>query len=297
MIAFVVICLISSTFAFKEEFTTVKIGNQKTLNCDDKDDITWTFAKNSTDEETPIEADDKVYKIAESKLVILSVQEDNLGNYKCKNEDDETLMVFEVSITFKLRKMPKSISIDEGSPAEINCSLHSSGQEVIFKWFSKPEYGESSKLDPICSDSANSACSFMSETNIDAQALFDKRDKSAPPTPFSERSEIVTGMENNIPYSTLKIKEAFVEDRKIYVCQAILSESEDVIDCKSSKECSEVETILRVKDPLAAVWPFIGIVAEVILLCVIIFFCERRKSDEKDDYDEGSNGNSIRQKK
>jgi len=64
----------------------------------------------------------------------------------------------------------------------------------------------------------------------------------------------------------------------------------------------EMETILRVKDPLAAVWPFCGIVAEVIVLCLIIFFCERRKSEEKEDYDDGLNGainstSSLKQKK
>ena len=94
--------------------------------------------------------------------------------------------------------------------------------------------------------------------------LFDKRDKDAPVTPLAERSEITTGETNGIPYSILKIKNAYLEDRKIYICQAILKDTdEDVEDCKESKECDEVETILRVKDPLAAVWPFIGIVAEV----------------------------------
>jgi hypothetical protein len=47
-------------------------------------------------------------------------------------------------------------------------------------------------------------------------------------------------------------------------------------------------------DPLAALWPFCGIVVEVVLLCIIIFFCEKRKeAAEKEDYDEGSNGNNV----
>ena len=138
------------------------------------------------------------------------------------------------------------------------------------------------------------------------QALFDKRDKDAPVIPLSERSEITTGEDDGVPYSILTIKDAYKEDRKIYICQAVLSEgTEDNTDCSESKECDEVETILRVKDPLAAVWPFCGIVAEVmkeenffifyqlvhnvqvVVLCLIIFFCERRKSDEKEDYDDG----------
>ena len=97
------------------------------------------------------------------------------------------------------------------------------------------------------------------------QALFDKRDKDAPVIPLSERSEITTGEDDGVPYSILTIKDAYKEDRKIYICQAVLSEgTEDNTDCSESKECDEVETILRVKDPLAAVWPFCGIVAEVM---------------------------------
>ena len=89
--------------------------------------------------------------------------------------------------------------------------------------------------------------------------------------------------------------------------QALLVGSSATEDCKeaSNKECDETQVLLRVKDPLAALYPFVGIVIEVetskqktcllfikcfilqvILLCIVIFFCERNKSDDKDDYEE-----------
>jgi len=300
MICLVFLGVVGLVAGVEEEYVSIKIGNQKTLDCKTEDEVTWTFSTNNTDEETPVVADEKIFKIDGSKLVLLSVQEENLGVYRCANAD-ETLKAFEIGISFKLKKMAKSISIDEGSSTEndLKCSLHSSGQDVVFKWFSRAEE-EDSERTLICSKSSDTDCS---QNNIVAEALFDKRDKDAPVIPLSERSEITTGEDDGVPYSILTIKDAYKEDRKIYICQAVLSEgTEDNTDCSESKECDEVETILRVKDPLAAVWPFCGIVAEVVVLCLIIFFCERRKSDEKEDYDDGLNGamnstSSLKQKK
>lgn len=36
-------------------------------------------------------------------------------------------------------------------------------------------------------------------------------------------------------------------------------------------------------DKLAALWPFLGIVAEVAILCLIIFIYEKKRSKESDD--------------
>lgn len=40
-------------------------------------------------------------------------------------------------------------------------------------------------------------------------------------------------------------------------------------------------------DKLAALWPFLGIVAEVIVLCVIIFIYEKKRSREMEDEADG----------
>ena len=65
------------------------------------------------------------------------------------------------------------------------------------------------------------------------------------------------------------------EKTQVFICRASVvgTEQEDLDDCDKSKHCDSTETILRVKDPLAAVWPFCGIVVEVLLTLVFGFDC------------------------
>ena len=70
------------------------------------------------------------------------------------------------------------------------------------------------------------------------------------------------------PVTTLLIAKT-----QVFICRASVvgTEQEDLDDCDKSKHCDSTETILRVKDPLAAVWPFCGIVVEVLSTLVVGF--------------------------
>merc|ERR1712203_1179988 len=238
------------------------------------------------------------YKIDGSNLIVKDVQEEDLGVYRC-SEDGEEIAAFHLDISVRVKKFPPSFSIDEGSSTDpkksLKCEVFSADQEIQFKWFSRPEDEDSASktLNPVCAQTEDNDCSVPV-----AQPLFEKKDSNVPVVPLPSRTTITRGTnEEGNPFSSLQIKDTDKTDRRVFICQAsVVGTDLDLEDCKDSKSkhCDRTETILRVKDPLAAVWPFCGIVVEVILLCVIIFFCEKKKTaSEKEDYDEGSNGNNM----
>jgi hypothetical protein len=75
--------------------------------------------------------------------------------------------------------------------------------------------------------------------------------------------------------ATLRVEKAEFTDEAIYTCFVI-------------NEYGNMSTSIqiRVKDKLAALWPFLGICAEVIILCAIIFIYEKRRNNKNLDDDE-----------
>lgn len=78
---------------------------------------------------------------------------------------------------------------------------------------------------------------------------------------------------NNLTDSQLVIETLEETDRAVYRC----SVANDINE-------ANVTIMVRVKDKLAALWPFLGILAEVAVLCTIIFIYEKRRA--KQEYDE-----------
>jgi hypothetical protein len=183
-----------------------------------------------------------------------------------------------------MKKMKKSYSVDVGDDTKasvLNCSIvptkGNEQVEVEFRWYVRGEDEES--LPSAGNEPGERICNEPNgKCKGDRMSLKVAEDKNS---------------------VVLSITNATLEDRKIYSCRVIQKEKElnfnDEWSCDADPFCGETEALLRVKDPLAAIWPFIGIVAEVVILCIVIFFCERRREgkEEELDEDEGYNGNNA----
>ncbi|XP_022672207.1 basigin-like isoform X2 [Varroa destructor] len=86
---------------------------------------------------------------------------------------------------------------------------------------------------------------------------------------------------DSVKDAKLIIRNLQYSDKGKYVCQAT-----------SLNVTTEVEINVRVKDKYAALWPFLGICAEVAILCTIIFIYEKRRTkpefEDDDDKKESS---------
>lgn len=76
---------------------------------------------------------------------------------------------------------------------------------------------------------------------------------------------------NGIDNSKLIIDPSKISDRGTYTC---IGTNEYMTNLPAATSV----TFLRVKDKLAALWPFLGICAEVFFLCAIILIYEKRRN-------------------
>lgn len=185
---------------------------------------------------------------------------------------------------FRVIKFHKSYEIADGEDFVQECDLELRDDADVpasqigykwYKWTETNDYSFQPKVDegkPNCSLSVQGATKWLEITGNE------KADGD-----LEVHIQLLTP-------STVKIEDARRDDRRGYKCIAYNISDESI--------CSESVFFLRVKDKMAVLYPSVGIVAEVVVLLIIIFACEKAKgssnSGSGSDNDDEYNGNAVR---
>jgi len=229
-----------------------KIGDE--LKClkdgQEVSDIEWVLIK-----------DDK-RSVITSEDGLSSIKATEQAKYQCKI-DEETYAEFE-----------KSYAVVEQEDLKIECKISNRTDaidiknDIRIKWYMYDVTGdELSYVDQIgnCSEDLQKDLKWH-------EVIVDKKGGSEPHINLLEMDEIMQ--------KVLKIEDANrTTDRRAFKCVAYHKDAR--------ANCSESAFFVRVRDKYAALWPFLGIVSEVVVICLIIFICERRRAAQaKDQLDE-----------
>ncbi|CAL7944212.1 unnamed protein product [Xylocopa violacea] len=90
-------------------------------------------------------------------------------------------------------------------------------------------------------------------------------------TRSSGRVKLGWDHERGIYGAVLTVENIEINDRGEIFCRVSYNWSD-------SNNTADAKTLLRVKDKLAALWPFLGICAEVVVLCAIILVYEKKRN-------------------
>ncbi|CAG0912265.1 unnamed protein product [Notodromas monacha] len=255
-----------------------------------------------------------------STLRVLSAMANYTGNYKCVSVAGDSRSHNHFVISASLMEISQNQTLELGKRMEINCTVREQkiewrkddekfnpdddrvtvqGSMVIISQAKPEDLGKYT-----CSIASNEDTKTVRSTWIylptyvrpfpqksynleegSALSLECEADGSPPPSVLWFRDDVeltedtdrvrlsknAKGLENG----KLELIDLAFDDRANYSCSATNMFSE-----------TRVATFVRVKDKLAALWPFLGICAEVIILVVIIFCYERKRTKNAEDEDD-----------
>ncbi|XP_063540779.1 obscurin [Cydia strobilella] len=188
-----------------------------------------------------------------ARLVIARSSEDDYGNYSCKSGGEQLYWQLRARPYTKLPSTDSSVV--EGQKLKLVCKMI--GKPTLpVKWFYNDDH--TSYDEDVVKD-----LELGDELEQGGRIKFENSD---------------AGIENG----QLVIESAERSDAGAYACIPDFSETGN----QTQSPHLPAVTVLRVKDMYAALWPFLGICAEVLILCTIILVYEKRRTKpELDDSD------------
>ncbi|XP_063626435.1 uncharacterized protein LOC134798035 [Cydia splendana] len=244
-----------------------------------------------------------------ARLVIARSSEDDYGNYSCKSGGEQLYWQLRARPYTKLPSTDSSVV--EGQKLKLVCKMigkptlpvkwfynkdHTSYDEEIVKDLQlgvELEEGGRIKFEVSDAGIENGQLVIESAERTDAGAYACIPDFSetgnqtqSPHLPAVTVLRVKVGIHTHDTHTNthrqLVIESAQRSDAGAYACIPDFSETGN----QTQSPHLPAVTVLRVKDMYAALWPFLGICAEVLILCAIILVYEKRRTKpELDDSD------------
>jgi len=192
----------------------------------------------------------------------------DVGNYVCSSvgSEDVESEKFNVLMPTIIQKIVALNNIIDGEELLLTCNVIGNPPAEI-SWFKVPE--------PESKDLKDTWMSMDSKVKIENDT----------------RITITSSGMHTTMSSVLNIKDITLEDRFVYMCLADNQMVDNGVATNST-------ILIRVVGKYAALWPFLGICAEVIILCTVIFIYEKRRGNKKfdEDGDQSSSKHAVNAK-
>lgn len=228
-----------------EDMKQIYIGHWFTLDCSSLN-VSKSSPLQWFKNEKEIKEDDTRFSItqANSSLLVKVAEKSDITNFECRGEDANKNV------------LKRKIDVFELNIKELPKST---------------TVQEGDKLSLVCEVSGEpKPVVKWFKDDIDIQLAFNKSENRLSLSSIGEGDKL-------IEEASLKLEKVNEHDGGTYTCKIyVISGREEPARVSS--------TLVRVKSIYAALWPFTGIVCEVLVLCLIIFIYEKRRM--KNDLDE-----------
>lgn len=231
--------------------------------------------------------DDDNVEIVNDKLTISKPNYQSIGNYICRLLDETGHPIAREFAVIRLRAPPyidefalsstgrshssPSVVVTDGERLELTCSVRDTAQ-VNITWLKSQTPEDEKTMVPIV-ELSSGMNENSNNNNNDASVITTTQESiNLPYLPQTiqanqqEQSVIIEKVDNYT--KKLIIEQVRPEHRAYYVCMAD----------NGVTERSRRIILIRVKDKLIALWPFLGIIAELFILFTIIHIWETQRA-------------------